>query len=102
MSKQPETLFKEKVLEALKELPNCWAEKMQQVATHGTPDIIACISGHYVALELKRSDFAKIGQLQKYVIGRVNDAGGHGFIVHPDNWAGVYKFLKRLADNPKS
>jgi len=102
MAKQPETLFKEKVLTQLKELPGCWADKIQQVVIRGTPDILCCINGFYVGLELKAHKNAPVADIQKYVLQRINDAGGYGFTVYPDNWEAVYEFLKSLAEREKS
>lgn len=40
MPKKPETIFKEKALEELREIKNSYWMKIQQVAIRGVPDII--------------------------------------------------------------
>lgn len=97
MAKQPETIFKEKVLKDLRALPKTWAEKIQQVAIRGTPDILACVNGHFVSLELKRSDKAKTDPLQDYVLGKISDAGGMALVAHPLNWPDILAKLKKLS-----
>lgn len=60
------------------------------MAIRGIPDIIICYKGRFVAWELKRSKYEankKTGRivLQRYVIGRIREAGGIADIIHPDN-----------------
>lgn len=83
---QKETAFKKKVLAFLKTLPMTWYVKIQQVAIRGTPDIIACIKGVFVAIELKASDDAPISLLQEFNIAAINRAGGVGLVVTPETW----------------
>lgn len=101
MAKNPETLLKEKVLADLKALPRTWAEKIQQVAKRGTPDVLACVAGHFVALELKRDESIDPDPLQAHTMDRIkNRAGGVTYVVHPLNWPHVLAALRRLAHEP--
>lgn len=98
MSKQDETKFKEKVLPELTAIPRTWWVKTQQVSISGTPDILGCVNGIFVALELK----AKKGspsKLQEYNIKLINDCYGFGFVVYPQNWDGILRKIKELADD---
>ena len=97
MAQKPETLFKNKVRKALKSLPACWFTKIQQVTINGTPDILACINGIFVALELKASYSDRETELQKYNLKKIGESGGYGIVAHPDNWDTIYKFLSVLA-----
>lgn len=97
MAKQPETIFKERVLADLKLLPNTYAVKIQQVAILGTPDILACINGWFVALELKRDDKSKPDPRQKYELDKIDSANGVALVAHPLNWPGILASLKRIA-----
>lgn len=97
MGKKPETKFKEIVLADLRKLPNCWCEKIQQRSIHGTLDIIACIYGKYVTLELKSSKKAKIDALQLRTLAKVKDAKGIALAIEPEEWPRIYDALKKLS-----
>ena len=97
MSVKPESRFKEKVLRGLRALPGCFAEKIQQRSIRGTADIIACIRGWYVALELKVGA-GKTDPLQDYVLESVRDAGGLAFVVTPESWDETLRMLSALPE----
>lgn len=44
----------------------------------GIPDIIACINGRFVGIEVKRSDGGQISPLQKLKLKQIENAGGVG------------------------
>lgn len=94
MAKLPETKLKERVLFDLRSLPKTWAVKVQQVAIRGTPDILCCIKGRFVALELKSSAGAHIDELQMYTIKQISAAKGSAFIVFPENWEATLTYIK--------
>lgn len=48
----------------------------------GIPDILACINGKFVAIELK-GPTGKPTELQKYNIARINESKGIGLILYP-------------------
>jgi len=81
----------------LRKLPRTWAEKIQQVNICGTPDILACVNGVFVAIELKRDRNAVVEQIQKYTLDKISGANGRSYIVHPDNWRRVHAELAQLA-----
>lgn len=97
MAKQPESVLKERVLADLRQLPRTWKVKVQQVAVRGTPDILACIGGHFVAIELKRDEKQKLEKLQEHEMEKIKKAGGRAYLVHPLNWPGVLAELTSLA-----
>jgi len=98
MAKQPETILKEKVLLALRQLPCTYAVKIQQVSIRGIPDILACIRGKFVALELKRDAKQKPEPLQQHELGKIQKADGLAFVVSPENWQEVLAMLTDLAE----
>lgn len=51
----------------------------------GTPDIIACVNGHFVAVEVKAAN-GKPSELQIYHIQQINNAGGYGVILYPKDF----------------
>lgn len=96
MSKKPETLFKEKVFKDLDTLPNCWYEKIQQVTIRGTPDILICANGEFVALELKLDHGSKIDELQAYKIRKIIKANGIALITTPQEWPKIFETISLI------
>jgi len=47
----------------------------------GVPDIIACINGRFVGIEVKRPG-GVVSELQKYHIGQINKSGGAAFVAY--------------------
>lgn len=83
---QSETRFKTKVLKALREIPNSWWVKIQQVSMRGTPDIIGCVNGHFVAWELKKSKFDHPDKLQQHNLDLITKSQSLARIVFPENF----------------
>lgn len=86
MAKKPETRFKEKVLKDLRALPKCWAEKIQQVGKRGTPDILVCLNGSFIALELKKDAKECADSLQRHKLKAIELAGGTSVVACPETW----------------
>lgn len=97
-SEQPESKFKKIVKKDLKALTTCWHVKVQQVAIVGTPDILACIAGVFVALELKKDEKSKLEPIQLYTLAQIKKAGGKAYAVHPANWSKVLNELRLLVN----
>jgi hypothetical protein len=102
MAKKPETYFKEKVLLGLRALPNTWAEKIQQRSIRGTPDILACVRGLFVAMELKATDQDVPDGLQVHKLNLIKRASGLALVVTPSIWPSVYQILADLAHGRRS
>jgi hypothetical protein len=98
--KKPETLFREKVTPLLKALPFTHVFSIQQVAIRGTPDMLLCIAGHFVALEFKKDERSKPTALQRHALEKVEKAGGSAFVVCPENWGNIYRHLRSYATMP--
>ena len=98
MPKKPETLFKEKVKAKIKPLPRSWWFKTQLVALRGIPDLIGCVNGQMVALELKKDDASLCDPLQQFVLRQIIKAGGIGLVVTPNNFDSVYRVLKEMSE----
>lgn len=93
-----ETMFKERVQRDLDSL-NCYHVKIQQRALRGIPDILACINGNFVALELKKDSVAHIDKLQYFELSKIQKKGkGLAFIVCPENWEETFKLLSGLIE----
>ena len=61
----------------------------------GTPDIIACVNGYFVAVEVKAEN-GKPSELQIYHIEQINKAGGYGVILYPKDFEGFKKICENL------
>lgn len=90
-----EKQFQIKVIKYLKSLPNTWFFKVWGGGFQkaGIPDIIACIKGTFVAIELK-AEAGKATELQKMNIKKINAAGGIGIILYPSG----FNQFKRIAE----
>ena len=51
----------------------------------GIPDILACVNGHFVAIEIKGKG-GKPTELQKYNIRKINECNGTGVILYPEQF----------------
>src|SRR5690606_3662606 len=72
-----------KILDLIRSRPGWWAVKYHQdgrYASAGTPDILACYQGHFVAMEVKRPG-EKPTRLQQVVLRRIAQAGGTAVVV---------------------
>ena len=61
----------------------------------GTPDIIACINGHFVAVEVKATN-GKASELQKYHINQIKESGGFAVILYPDEFDDFKKTIQKF------
>jgi hypothetical protein len=76
------------VIKYLKSLPECfcWKQHGGAYGSSGLPDIICCLSGRFVAFEVKRPaccghPAGRLTKLQESAIARINDAKGHAYKV---------------------
>lgn len=92
--KNPETKFKEKVLEDLKTIPNLWYVKTQEVSVRGIPDLLICYKGRFLAFELKVDSPPE--ELQIYTLTKIKQAGGISSLVTPKNWKMVFGIIKEI------
>lgn len=83
------------ILKWLAKQPNCWVVKTITSNKKGTPDILACIKGAFVAIEVKRPG-GRVTRLQHYQLDRIQECGGHATVAY--SLDEVKKFLeeKRL------
>ena len=93
-----EAALQDSVIKKIKEKyhPYVWIYKSHDLCTVGIPDMIMCLHGHFIAIELKtdkrsakyQGDVShlhvdltqKASPLQKYNVKQINDAGGSAFI----------------------
>ncbi|RAN59835.1 recombinase RecB [Dolosigranulum pigrum] len=46
----------------------------------GTPDILACVNGRFVGIEVKRPEGGRVSPLQQFKINQIEAAGGIAFV----------------------
>lgn len=46
----------------------------------GTPDLLCCVNGHFVAIEVKKSKGGVVSELQEAKIKQIQQSGGIAFI----------------------
>ena len=52
---------------------------------NGTPDIMACINGYFLAIEVKAPE-GKPSELQLAKIAEIRKAGGLAYVAYPSGW----------------
>lgn len=99
MAQKAETVFRANFMKRVKRaLPEAWFESIQQQTILGTPDVVGCIRGAFVALEFKRSKKANIGKLQSYKKQCILQAEGVCFIVYPENADEIFQLLIEMGE----
>lgn len=94
-----EKKFENEIKDFLKSLPKTWFFKYWAgpMSKAGVPDIIACVAGTFVAIEVKAPN-GKPSELQKRNIRIINECGGLGYILYPKDFESfkndMYKLLK--------
>lgn len=92
-----EKQFENKIKKYLKEhgayFLKYWAGA--QFTKSGIPDILACVNGYFVAIEVKAQN-GKPSELQLYNIGQIQKAGGFAYVVYPSGWERLKDILDGL------
>lgn len=82
-----EKVFENKIKKYLKEhgayFLKYWAGA--QFTKSGVPDILACVNGYFVGIEVKAQS-GKPSELQLYNIRQIRKAGGFAYVVYPSGW----------------
>lgn len=92
-----EKIFENKIKDFLKE-QGAWEIKYWAGAAYtkaGIPDILACINGHFVAIEVKAAN-GHPTDLQIHSIQDIRNAGGFAFVLYPSGWAWFKEFVEDL------
>ncbi|MGI6501274.1 MAG: hypothetical protein ACOX1S_10435 [Anaerostipes sp.] len=63
----------------------------------GIPDIIACVKGQFVSIEVKASN-GRASDLQKLNTNRIRDSGGHGIFLYPTGFEQFKEDLTTMMD----
>lgn len=71
--------------------------KTQEVAKRGILDVIMCVNGVFVAIELKRAKSEKPDELQRWNMKKIISSGGVALLAYPENWDEVFIRIKNIA-----
>lgn len=65
----------------------CWYVKFfaNAMTRSGIPDLLACVNGYFVAIEVKAEN-GKPSELQKYNVRKIREAGGIAIILYPNQF----------------
>lgn len=92
-----EKQFENKIKKYLKEhdayFLKYWAGA--QFTKSGVPDILACVNGYFVGIEVKAQN-GKPSELQLYNIQQIRKAGGFAYVVYPSGWERLKDILDGL------
>lgn len=94
-----EKTFQAKVNRDLKKLRNTWFYKASDRVKSGIPDMIACVNGYFVALELKRGEGFKATPLQEYTLEQIRNANGSATVCYPENWDEIFIALVAMSES---
>lgn len=78
--------FENKIKKFLKD-NGCWYVKFfaNRMTKSGIPDLLCCVNGYFVAIEVKASN-GKPSELQIYNVKKINDSCGIAIVLYPDQF----------------
>lgn len=94
-----EKVFENQIKFFLKELPNTWFYKNWGggYSVSGIPDIIACVNGKFVGIEVKAED-GHPSALQLRNISLIEKSKGIGLIIYPKDFEMLKSLLKAVSE----
>ena len=69
-----------------------------QFTKSGIPDILCCVNGYFVAIEVKAKN-GKPSELQLYNVRKIREAGGIAIVLYPDQFEEFKRFMRKLNIN---
>lgn len=94
-----EKQFENKVKQFLKNngvwFVKTWSNGIQR---KGIPDIIACVNGYFVGIELK-AESGKPSELQKWNIEQIRESGGIAGVLYPDKFDEFKSMIYAIKNN---
>lgn len=64
-------------------------------SVNGTPDILACVNGYFLGIEVKAQG-GKPSDLQLTKIREIREAGGFAYVVYPSGWSKLKTIIEGL------
>lgn len=97
-----EKTFENKIKKCLKD-NGCWYVKYfaNRMTKSGIPDILACVNGFFVAIEVKASN-GKPSELQLYHRDEIRKAKGMSIIIYPEQWDDFKLLIQDLIWRPNN
>lgn len=91
-----EKQFENKIKGWLKD-HNCYYVKFfaNRMTKSGVPDILACVNGYWVGIEVKAQN-GHPSELQYYNVRQIRKAGGFAYIVYPSGWDQLRHILEGI------
>lgn len=91
-----EKKFENKIKKFLKD-NDAWFVKYfaNRMTKSGIPDILACVNGYFVAVEVKAEN-GKPSELQKYHRDKINESMGIAVILYPQDYHLFQQLVKSL------
>ena len=92
-----EKIFENQIKAFLSTLPKTWFFKYWAgpYSKAGIPDIIACVNGHFVAIEVKAEN-GQPSKLQERNIEGIRECGGQAYILYPKDFENFRKDMQKL------
>jgi len=75
-----ESQIQKRILDHLNRLDECWVVKVMTCNKNGTPDILVCYQGRFIAIEVK-TDTGKTSPIQDYQLAKIAASGGSAYVV---------------------
>ena len=91
--------FENRVKKFLEE-KNCWFLKYWGGAAYtkaGIPDLLVCCNGRFLGVEIKAPN-GKPSPLQIYNLKKIDEAGGFGVLLYPNEWELFKNFVDCLIE----
>lgn len=79
----------------------CWFVKFfaNRMTKVGVPDILACVNGYFVGIEVKASN-GRPSDLQVWNRDKIRSSGGISVIAYPEQWDDLKMLIDDLIDRP--
>ena len=88
--------FENKIKEYIREQGGYCVKYFANAYTkRGIPDILACINGYFVGIEVK-AESGKPSQFQLLNVRLIRESGGFAFILYPSAFADFKRFVEDL------
>lgn len=96
-----EKAFENKIKKFLND-NGCWVVKFfaNSYTKRGIPDLLACVNGYFVAIEVKAENGTP-SDLQEYNVRKINEAGGIAMILYPKNFGDFKDLIYRLKEGER-
>lgn len=69
-----------KILRHLEATPGAWAVKVEVANERGCPDILCCVRGRFLAIEVKKGT-DRLSKIQEAQGVRINEADGYFWVI---------------------